>query len=131
MECPNLKSIFGKKYKVEWAAERDKLSRDPWMYQIPCRAGIICPWGEDKLAICLVGHGRLAKRLEEAGCQVAQRGDSECNLTFPLSSFPAVARVVKPHRRRRLSRARRLQLAKQGREVFARSRAEKESSSAT
>ena len=101
--CPDLKRKFGKQYRVEWAPEHQPRSKDPWLYQIPCRAGVIVPWGEGLLAICLSGHSRLVRWLEEAGCQVKQQGDHETNLVFPLSLFRQVAKLVHPRIRRKLS----------------------------
>jgi hypothetical protein len=59
--CPDLKALFGDRYKVthDPVCEPDpaqphvqpESKNDPWLYQIPCRYGVIYPHGRDTLAL--------------------------------------------------------------------------------
>jgi hypothetical protein len=59
------------------------------------------------LAACTTRKGQLARRLRQlAGVQVAQEGNDGVNVVFHVRDFAAVAEIMKPRRRRRLSEKR-------------------------
>jgi hypothetical protein len=121
--CPNLKVLFGKRYRVwheeSYYAERPQFraAEEPWLQIIPC-AGTprncppqhlsgythIYPWDKDMLAVYKAGRNAVVvKRLVAVGCQVHSVGSDGTTLLFPVALFPQVAEVVRPLRRRRLS----------------------------
>ncbi len=61
-ECINLKKRYGDQYKIDWEECRQGLEQDPWMMQIPCKYGHICPWGDDDLAACTDTNGPIATK---------------------------------------------------------------------
>lgn len=108
-ECPNLREIYGKRYKITFDegynprnVPRNNL--DPWMMQIPCQRGLIYPYGEDLLAVEVDGHPGVAKQLLRLNCTtLIQDGEHEKTFRFPASAFREVARIVKPNRRRQMT----------------------------
>jgi len=72
----------------------------------------IYPHGGDRLAVEVDGRPGLAKKLAAIpGVELGQDGDGEKTFLFDLGLFDAVAGVVRPHRRRRLSAGQRAELA--------------------
>ena len=121
MKCINLKERFGDRYKVEYEesydAEHSEHGRaeDPWLMLTPCRHGFICPWGAENLAACTKTAGSVAKRLKALPfTTVIQDGDDGANVMFHVKHFDAVARIMKPCKRRRLSAEHRARLAEAG-----------------
>jgi hypothetical protein len=117
--CVNLFERFGKNYKVTFDPAYDsrhvpRRCLDPWMMQLPCRGkGVtVFPFGGDRLAVEVVGRPGLVKKLAAIpGLGVWQDGDREKTFLFNVALFEAVAAVVRPHRRRRLSEGQRAELA--------------------
>lgn len=109
MECVNLQSRFGDRHRITFdeaynAKGKHRDNFDPWYMQISCRYGCIYPEGGDWLRLDLDHHNQIVGRVAELpGCEVAQDGDFEKTIRFPTSQFDAVARIVRPHRRRRYS----------------------------
>ena len=84
------------------------------MMQLPCRGrGVtIYPHGGDRLAVEVDGRPGLVKQLTALpGVGLWQDGDGEKTFVFEVGLFDAVAGVVRPHRRRRLSAEQRAELA--------------------
>ena len=56
MNCPNLKELYGDRFKVRYEesyfAEHGSGAwrEDPWLMILLCQRGHICPWGPDTLA---------------------------------------------------------------------------------
>lgn len=113
MNCPNLEEIAGNKYRLGWDASRVGKERDKWLRLIPCAKGAhIYPHGPDELGVSIEGRkSGTVRKLKAIGCIVTQLGDDGANLIFPVSSFDAVAEIVKPIRRIRVSAERRAALA--------------------
>src|SRR5262245_28404203 len=64
----NTTKAFGNRYRIPFdpayrprTVPREKL--DPWMMQLPCRFGIIYPYGGDLLAVEVDYHPKAAKAL--------------------------------------------------------------------
>ncbi len=110
MDCVNLRERFGDTYRVAhegaYCAEYGPNAHreDPWLTVIPCENGHICPWGRSTLTACTTSAGSVAKRLKVLPfTSVAQDGTDGANVLFDVEHFDAVARIMKPRRRRRLS----------------------------
>jgi len=118
MDCINLKERFGDRFKVDYEesyyAERSIRSvEDPWLMILLCQRGHICPWGGSTLAACTKGAGSAAKRLKALPfVEVAQDGRDGTNVLFDVRDFDAVAKIMHPRRRRRLSEEQKRQSAK-------------------
>jgi hypothetical protein len=100
MICPDL-SQFADRYRLTWDASRQGRERDPWLRQILTPSGHIYPHGPGELAVSLDGRrGITVKALVAIGCKLLQDGTDGANLSFPVVLFDAVARIVKPRRKR-------------------------------
>lgn len=109
-DCIDLKALFAHRYHTDYDeshyAERGPAARlhDPWLVTIPCRFGHIYPHGGQLLGAATNGRGPVATRLAALPCvTVIQNGDDGVNVLFDVADFAEVARVMKAHRRRRLS----------------------------
>ena len=116
MACINLNERFGDRYKIGWDPAydprhrpRDKL--DPWMMLLLCERAVIYPWGGSLLAVEVVGRRPTAKRLAALNLKQVQDGDTEAAFVFDIMQLEAVAALVKPRRRRRVSEKERTRLA--------------------
>jgi len=117
----NLKERFGDVYRVDYGesygAERGDRGRleEPWLMILSCDHGHICPWGGDLLAACTNKRGSVAKRLRDLDCTtVVQDGVDGVNTAFHVDHFDAVAAIMKPKRRRRVTPKLRAHLAEVG-----------------
>jgi hypothetical protein len=117
MECVDLLQQFGDRLRIGFdsaysAKRRHKHNLDPWYMIIRCKtAAEIYPYGGQTLVVELEGHRHIRKRLDGlACCRVHQRGDDFASYLFDVADFKAVARVVKPYRRRQLTDAQRAEL---------------------
>ncbi|OAI41454.1 hypothetical protein AYO40_03085 [Planctomycetaceae bacterium SCGC AG-212-D15] len=109
MDCIDIRERFGLEYKVTTDPAVRSTTSDPWYLLIPCERGMIYPFGGDKLAVEV--HPRTGRLLLDIpGIRLHQDGDLEMSLVFPVDLFPAVAAIVLPRRRRRLSPERRAKL---------------------
>jgi len=72
------------------------------MQTLPCQNGLIYPYGQDRLAIeCKAPTAK--KLLALPGLHLNQDGETERTLVFDVTTFDAVAEIVKPRRRRILT----------------------------
>jgi hypothetical protein len=103
--CVNLNERFGQDYRVQHEDPREKrLGNDPWLCIIPCTHGNLYVHGNELLGAATNKRGPVAKRLAALPCvRVVQDGDDGVNVVFNVHDFPAVAAVMKPKRRRRLT----------------------------
>ncbi len=98
-----MKARFGRDYRVT-LDESAEGGKDTWMYQVPGRFGTIYPHGGDLLAVECDYHDRTARSLAALpGVTLHQDGNREKTFLFAAELFPAVAAIVQPRRRRRLS----------------------------
>jgi hypothetical protein len=115
--CVNLRELSGGRYRVTYdpayrPGHVPHDQRDPWMLQIPCRAGcVIYPHGGTTLAVEVNGHKNLAAALRQLGLTCHQDGDAEKTFLFDAADFDRVAAVVRPHRRQRYTAAQRRDMA--------------------
>jgi len=125
--CINLAERFGRRYKITFDPAYDvrhvsKAKLDPWMMQIPCRSGVIYPFGGERLAVEIDGHSIIAAKLA-VFCQKWQDGETEKTFLFDVSEFATVARLVRPKLRRVLTPEQKERLAEFGSQTrFKRSR---------
>ncbi len=114
LACVNLMESFGREYHISFDEADDRQRRvtiDPWMLEIPCRRGVIYPYGGDVLGVMVDNLCYVAKRLAElACCRLVQDGHTEKTFLFDVNDFPEVADVVLPKRRRQVSEAQRQRL---------------------
>ena len=111
MDCPNLKRLYGDRFRVtyeeSYTAERGEGARgaDPWLQIIPCKYGHLFPWGRNLLAASVDGHSNIAGELRRlACCLVVQDGDrGELTATFDPGDFEQVAEVMQPRKRRQVN----------------------------
>lgn len=108
--CIDLRKQFGNEYRISWDPSYDPKGKhrdnlDPWYARIPCRRGIfIYPHGGNRLGVVCDYHpGLLKQLLALPRIEIHQQGDQEATLLFDLGEFDAVAQIVKPRKRRRLS----------------------------
>jgi hypothetical protein len=101
---PNLRQLFGDRYRIEHDPEglSHAEKRNPWMMQIPCREhGItIFAHAPDLLAVVCDNHPRISNRLAALGLRLHQEGDRQKTFLFPVERFDDVAATVRPRRRR-------------------------------
>jgi hypothetical protein len=105
IDCIDLQKQFGDTYRITWdPAHRPRESPDPWYAQIPCRFGLIYPHGQAMLAVEIDGHKNVVAQVKKVpGIVLHQDGDTEKTFLFPVDQFGAVAALVHPYRKRRLS----------------------------
>lgn len=107
--CPNLKALYGKRYRVEYEesyyAQYGAKARveDPWLMIIPCKHGHICPWTETKLAACSNTEWATGRLMRSPNVEVCQSGADGVNALFELKHFKEVAKIMKPMTVRKLS----------------------------
>ena len=108
--CVDLVERFGDRYRVgyeqSYLAEHGDRGRadDAWLRIILCQHGHIMPWGGETLAAVTAKAGPVARRLAALrGVTLWQDGSDGATVLFPVTMFEAVAEVMLPRRRRRLS----------------------------
>lgn len=103
----DLKQKYGAEYKIVWddaAGITDQSTEDRrWLPRIPAKYGHIYIHGEAMLGAHASGRIIAGKLAALPGVRVHQRGDAEVNVVFTPDLFPAVAALLRPRRRRRLS----------------------------
>lgn len=112
--CIDLKERFGHDYQIAFEDTylgdgSDHARRhDPWLAIISCRLGHVYPLGGEWLAASTNNRGPVANSLAALpGARVIQDGDDGINVAFHVRDFEAVAAIMKPRRRRRLTAAKR------------------------
>ncbi len=108
--CIDLNAAYGAQYRVVYEESYQggqaggRRVHDQWLLTIPCQFGHIYPHGADHLGASTSFRGPVAKRLAALPCvRVVQDGDDGINVVFHIDDFEAVAEVMKPRRRRRLT----------------------------
>jgi hypothetical protein len=108
--CVDVRALFGRTYKIvrdpAYTAEYGPRARvaDPWLDLIDCRYGAIGPWGGCRLLASTHGAGRVAAALLRLPrCEIMHDGDDGATVVFDLADFQAVAEIIKPRRKRRMS----------------------------
>jgi len=112
--CVNLRERFGDRFQIArdetYAAENGAGGRvdDPWLFTLPCAFGVICPWGPGRLAFSSNSRGAIANRVAALPfVRVEQDADDGITVSFDVGRFHDIARIVKPRRKRRLTKAQR------------------------
>jgi len=108
--CIDLAERFGRHFRVEYEesyyAERHEYreAESVWLRIIPCRAGHICPWGGSTLAAVTDRAGPIARKLSTLpGVTLWQDGSDGATVLFDVADFEAVARIMRPCKRRVLT----------------------------
>ena len=107
--CPNLKELFGDRYKVSYEesyfAEHGQRGRAdaPWLQVIQCVGGKghFFPWSETELAVSVDRPGAVRKVRKLACVKCVQDGDDGSTFTFSVGDFPKVAAIMRPKIRRK------------------------------
>jgi hypothetical protein len=74
------------------------------MMLIPCRRGVIYPYGGMLLAVDVDGRPITANQLAASGvCRLTLDGDHEKTFTFDVADLDAVAKIVKPRKKRQMT----------------------------
>jgi hypothetical protein len=102
--CFDLKSRFGKTYRVV-SEDGNSRNTDPWNWQLLCRKGHVYPHSDTRLGAATdTAHAALLRRLLAIpSAQEEQLGDDGANISFDLADFTAVAKIMRPRRRRQLT----------------------------
>lgn len=111
----DLRAEFGAKWRIELdPAARGRWS-DPWNYKVACRHGHLFPVSDCLIGVATDRPGVIVRKLRSIdGLEVVADGDDGVNAVFPRDCIQAVARVMKPRRRRQVTAAQAAALA-QGR----------------
>ena len=95
--------------------EQGGLRSDPYAEFIPGQHGDIYIHAPGVFGVSTHRSGGIARKLRGlAFVTIRQDGDDGINATFPAERFKAVAKLVKPRRRRQLTAEQRANLAKHG-----------------
>lgn len=119
--CVNLRERFGEKYRIEYEesywAEREIAGKDdPWLQIIPCDFGHIYPHGGTTLAASINKRGPTMRTLVAMPCcRLWQDADDGATVLFDVADFKAVAKIMRPKRRRQVSDEERARLAEMSR----------------
>jgi hypothetical protein len=109
----NLKARYGHTYRI--AREEGADRNDPANFIIARKRGHIYVHGRKLLGVATNGRGPTVKRLAALpGLTVVQDGSDGINATFGIELFKAVAAIIRPKRRRRLSPEHRAKLVAAG-----------------
>ena len=110
----NMRECFGDRFKIGHDPAYDKerpefrAQEEPWLQLILCQNGEIGPSGGEHLLACTKNRGTVATRLEALDCVVVvQDAYDGTNMKFHIRDFEAVAKLMRPRKRRRLSEAQR------------------------
>lgn len=71
-----------------------------WSLEIPCKFGIIYPWGHEFLVACCEGHGRIAGKFKRMGLEMVQYNAS---FKFHVDKLPEIQKIMGARRRRTLT----------------------------
>lgn len=107
--CIDLSS-FADRYKLEFDPAATPRNKDLFLLVIPCRHGEIYPFGGRYLAAATYTRGPIAKRLLKYG-KLYNDADDGATVVFHVSDFDAIAEIIKPRTRRRLSADHKAKLA--------------------
>jgi hypothetical protein len=97
----NLKTRYGAKYRI--AKEQGTEANDPAGWLIPCKYGHLYAHSAELLGVATNGRGIVRRLLTVDGLRVVQDGSDGVNATFPPEAFAAVAKIMRPRTKRKLS----------------------------
>ena len=121
--CIDLAARFGGRHPVtheEQAAEWPPSDR-PWLARIACRHGYVGVHGGDRL-YAFTDRARIGARLRALPFIERAQGDTETRVVFHVDHLEAVLAILRPYRRRQVSKAERQRLAAMGAVALARHR---------
>ncbi len=101
----DLRKEYGKRFRISWDESYDpkgipKKNQDIAYMEIPCKAGIIYPFKDNTLAICIDYKRKATRQMIEAGFDMVQSGDFERTFLFDSDRFEEVVAIVQPKRKR-------------------------------
>lgn len=121
----NLRSLLGKKYKIEYDeayyAEYgvNAKTEDPFLMVVPCQYGHIYPQGGQRLCASTNKRGpvagKLKKLVDKEIAQIEQNGDDGLTVSFNVSDCEQFLEILKPRLRRKLSAEHKKRLIERGR----------------
>ena len=115
--CVDLRAVFGDRFKIRKEADGETWGATPeaervWLWELPCRFGIVYPQGGDVLAATVTGT-YARQKVRELPCLRSRRGDVELVVTFHVDDAEMVLSILKPRLRRRLSPEQRARITTQ------------------
>ena len=122
MNCFDLAS-WADEHRYRWRLEESYTAEKApevrgevgWYVEVPCRRGLIYLAGTDEMLAFTDKPGALRELVTlSPEVRVHQRGDREAVVRFPVTLLEAVASVLRPRRRRRLSPEARDRLVRAG-----------------
>lgn len=109
MKCINLKEEFGQTYRVKVTSGYEKFRRDPWNFELLCQYGHIYPHGDDELGFASDKSGSVAQKVANLPfITVIQDGSDGKNIVFHVDHLEEILKIVKPRKRRQMSKEQRL-----------------------
>lgn len=119
--CIDLKAAFGERFRIAYeesfyAEHKTTRSHDPWLCILPCPQGHIFPWGGTTLAAS-TNNRRGSNALRRLPCVTIEQDEGQgggVTALFDLADFEAVAAVMRPRKRVRLSAERRARMSEIG-----------------
>jgi hypothetical protein len=114
----NLKARYGDKYRISREEGADR--HDAAGFIIPCKRGHVYRHSSALLGVATNGRGPIVKQLAALpGVRITQDGSDGVNAVFSPDQFAAVAAIVRPKWKRKLSDRQKAVLAA-GRKPFKR-----------
>jgi hypothetical protein len=114
MDCIDLRTRFGERYRVVVEESAGRGNRDPWYWIVPGKYGKIYPHGGEHLAV-MVTSTRVANSMRLwPELEVTQDAEDAVCFKLHVDHFRKVASRVRGKTRRRLSAQHRRKLAEAG-----------------
>ena len=110
----DLKTLAGKRYRLQYDESRQGREESPWLLIVPCRYGHIYPHSAELLGIAINTRAMGHKLAKLPGVTVLQEADDGFNLACPPKLFAAVAKIMGARRKKQVSEAERNRLAAMG-----------------
>ena len=114
--CPDLKELFGKRYRITTDPVATRQNTDPWLWVIPCKfKGEIYPAGVNDLMVMFKTNSKVTRELRTLPeLRVHQDATDFVVFRFHVDHFAKVAKLVGAKRKRQMSPEVRENAVKQG-----------------
>ena len=103
-KCPDLRA-FAESNRLRWqrAAEQSPAGQDPWLWEIPCKKGVLYPQGPSEVAYMTTSTTQIKACQTDPRFRLHQRGDREASFIIPFSELSGVLSMLKVKRRRKVT----------------------------